>query len=77
MSVFTLLCALALCIAVVHGRPEGPPTEGTNVCLDLKPSESSPHVMQSGNGGFTISSDVPLNASEEMYSYTAGKTYNG
>ena len=76
MSLRAVLVVLLILLAT-HGAfsyPSGPPA---SVCNDLRPG--SPHGdPQAGNGGFLISTDLPVSQGNAGgYDYTAGRLYTG
>ncbi len=67
-----VLCLLLFGVATVAGYSSGPPT---SVCGSLRPSH--PGTQPSGNGGYTISTNMNPNPSLSGYQYSAGQTYTG
>lgn len=70
-----LLILASLC--EVQSRRGGPPlSSGTFdlICNQQMPSHGT--GAQSGNGGYTITTDIPRSGSTG-YRYTAGQTYTG
>ena len=78
-----MLCMILLWCGQILCLPGGPPTElngvATNICTDLKPIPTSPHQPQSGDGGFSIYSNLPTTSISlgAFYTFSAGATYNG
>lgn len=73
-----LLLILAAGLYEVQTRSGGPPlSAGTFdlICNQQMPSHMS-NTAQSGNGGYTITTDIPRSGSTG-YRYTAGQTYTG
>ena len=83
MVLFTLLCMLSISVGLLHGLPSGPPLEfngsPTQICSTLRPTASSPHMLQSGNGGYYIYTDLPITTISvgPFYNFTDGETYFG
>ena len=74
-----LTVVLVLILQTLYGGytyPGGPPTSicNTSPGVFLRPGASHGNP-QSGNGGFLISTDLPV--STGGYNYTAGKLYTG
>lgn len=67
-AISLLLVSLQGCLA----RPEGPLT---SACGDLRPQH--PGDPASGNGGYLISTDIPLNSAGTGYEYTPNTIYTG
>ena len=77
VAVLLLTAAAALMVCRVQCFSSGPPANQANlrnqVCNDMLPSHGGISA-QNGNGGYTISTNVPrINDTE--YAYTAGQTY--
>ena len=69
---------LVLIVSEAQSRSAGPPLSSgtfTMICNQMMPSHSSIGA-QSGNGGYTISTNIPRSGSTG-YRYTAGQTYTG
>ena len=75
-QVVLLLIAGALLAGRVQCLPSGPPVDlnRNRVCNEMLPDHGG-NTPQDGNGGYTISTDLPR-ISNSAYSYTAGGTYN-
>ncbi len=63
-------------VAVVQSRPQGPPVVN-DVCVNLIPAAGAPHRPQKGHYGYRIETNLALNATSNMYQYTAGQQYTG
>ena len=73
-----LVICLLLSIRSAYSRSSGPVDNRNEVCNDLTPSHSGNSPQPDGQtGGYTLTTDVPFNQTEEFFSYTAGTTYNG
>ena len=77
-SKIVLLFIAAVLVYRVQCRTTGPPADEPanrdRVCNDMLPNHSS-FTAQGGNGGYTITTDLPQISNTE-YAYTAGQTYN-
>ena len=71
-----LLVIAAVLVYPVQCLPAGPPVNiNVNlVCNDMMPSHGA-NAAQDGNGGYTISTDLPR-ISDTEYAYAAGRTYS-
>lgn len=65
-----LLLAVSLrgCLTLSAGPP-------TCACRDLRPNH--PGDPSSGNGGYEITTDIPMNSAGTGYEYTPDNTYTG
>ena len=76
--VLLVVTIAAVLVCRVQSRSSGPPAnEPANrlrVCNDMLPSHPGDPAAQSGNGGYTISTDLPR-ISDTEYAYTADQTY--
>ena len=55
----------------------GPPAE-VIVCNGISPNPTRHGASaQSGNGGYVIATNLPLDTGSGVYNYTAGATYDG
>ena len=66
---------LSLTFKVSFCRSPGPPTDNS-VCNDLKPSKSSPHRLQVGNGTYSLSVDAYRSSFSPYFMYTSGQNYS-
>ena len=72
-----LILSLSVVVGVAVSHENGAPVV-RNVCENLMPSTSSPHLRQSGNGGYAITLPPSLRPSGNGYfSYEAGALYDG
>ena len=82
MSLRAVLVVLLILLAT-HGAfsyPGGPPTSICNnsAGVFLRPGRAHGINSQAGNGGFLISTDLPLSEDNTGgYNYTAGRLYTG
>ena len=73
--VLLVLGAVLLTTNYVYSLPSGPPVlQNPQICLTLMPGHGA--VVQQGNGGYVITTDLPR-TSANGYSYIAGQTYTG
>ena len=74
-----LLVLAAAAVSEVLSRRAGPPIQESGnfdrICNQMLPNHGGT-AARSGNGGYTISADIPRSDSSG-YNYTAGQTYTG
>ncbi len=72
-----LVICILLSIRSAYSMSSGPVDNRDGVCNDLMPSHGRSAQPDGQTGGYTLTTDVPFNQTEEFFSYTAGTTYNG
>ena len=75
-KIVLLFIAAVLVCRRVQCRSSGPPASEfrDQVCNAMMPSHPGNPAAQDGNGGYTITTDLPRISNTE-YAYTAGQTY--
>lgn len=74
MFLTSLVGVLSL-FGAVYSFSNGPPPDACMTLLPRASSHGSP--PSTGNGGFLIVTDIPLDTAQGYYNYTAGATYAG
>ena len=74
---FFWLCFVAAGVCTVSCFGSGPPSR-ISVCEEGIPDNTSIHSQGTGNGGFTISTDLDFNLTGEgLYNFISAQTYTG